>query len=269
LAKSDRVASAVDYRGSDSDEITNRKSQAASAESDLEPEQRRRITQAHATGKGQFKGKDGEAQLMVKTPGVEPEQKSGRNNPNYGEPIEDDGSSVKQAKFAQTATGAPRKGRSETRPMTVAYRSPSASKETGVKTGDPGSLKSFMKRLGDAEREQSDASIVRFPNGKPVPRKNQYYLQNNPDAAQQHSARQEVAAQSVQQAQTSIADIQAKAAQAKEKIKPQPEVQKPQQQPQRTEPVDTKPQQPTPQPEQKKRKEKKPVETTDGQLSQE
>ena len=55
------------------------------------------------------------------------------------------------------------------------------------KTGDPGSLKS-MKKLGDAEREQADASVVRFPNGKPVPRKNQYYLQNNPDAAQQHAA---------------------------------------------------------------------------------
>ena len=130
------------------------------------------------------------------------------------------------------------------------------------KTGDPGSLKSFMKRLSDAEREQSDASVVRFSNGKPVPRKNQYYLQNNPDAAQQHAARQEVAAQSVQQAQTSIADIQAKAAQAKEKTKPQPEAPNPQQQPQRTEPVDTKPQQPvetkpeqpTPQPEQKKKK---------------
>ena len=122
--------------------------------------------------------------------------------------------------------------------------------------------KQAQQALSDAEREQSDASVVRFSNGKPVPRKNQYYLQNNPDAAQQHSARQEVAAQSVQQAQTSIADIQAKAAQAKEKIKPQPEVQKPQQQPQRTEPVDTKPQQPvetkpeqpTPQPEQKKKK---------------
>ena len=122
--------------------------------------------------------------------------------------------------------------------------------------------KQAQQALSDAEREQSDASVVRFSNGKPVPRKNQYYLQNNPDAAQQHSARQEVAAQSVQQAQTSIADIQAKAAQAKEKTKPQPEAPNPQQQPQRTEPVDTKPQQPvetkpeqpTPQPEQKKKK---------------
>ena len=155
------------------------------------------------------------------------------------------------------------------------------------KTGEPSTFASFSKQtssaqkaLDDAEREQADASVIRFPNGKSVPRKNQYYLQNNPDAAQQHAARQEVAAQAVQQAQTSIADIQAKAAQAREKTKPQPEAPKPQQQPQRTEPVDTKPQQKpeepaklevpspvTPKPE--KKKEKKPVETSNGQLPQE
>ena len=155
------------------------------------------------------------------------------------------------------------------------------------KTGEPSTFASFSKQtssaqkaLDDAEREQADASVIRFPNGKPVPRKNQYYLPNNPDAAQQHAARQEVAAQAVQQAQTSIADIQAKAAQAREKTKPQPEAPKPQQQPQRTEPVDTKPQQKpeepakpevpspvTPKPE--KKKEKKPVETSNGQLPQE
>ena len=155
------------------------------------------------------------------------------------------------------------------------------------KTGEPSTFASFSKQtssaqkaLDDAEREQADASVIRFPNGKPVPRKNQYYLQNNPDAAQQHAARQEVAAQAVQQAQTSIADIQAKAAQAREKTKPQPEAPKPQQQPQRTEPVDTKPQQKpeepaklevpspvTPKPE--KKKEKKPVQTSNGQLPQE
>ena len=155
------------------------------------------------------------------------------------------------------------------------------------KTGEPSTFASFSKQtssaqkaLDDAEREQADASVIRFPNGKPVPRKNQYYLQNNPDAAQQHAARQEVAAQAVQQAQTSIADIQAKAAQAREKTKPQPEAPKPQQQPQRTEPVDTKPQQKpeepaklevpspvTPKPE--KKTEQKPVETSNGQLPQE
>jgi len=147
--------------------------------------------------------------------------------------------------------------------------------------------KQAQKALDDAEREQADASVIRFPNGKPVPRKNQYYLPNNPDAAQQHAARQEVAAQAVQQAHTTLADVQARAAQAREKTKPQPEPEAPQ--PQRTEPVDTKPQQKpvdtkpqqkpeepakpevpspvTPKPE--KKKEKKPVETSNGQLPQE
>jgi len=148
------------------------------------------------------------------------------------------------------------------------------------KTGDFGSLKSFMMKLNDAEREQADASVVRFPNGKPVPRKNQYYLQNNPDAAQQHTARQAAAAQAVDSAQKSIADIQARAAQAREKAKPepiksqQPEAPKPE--PQRTEPVDTKPtsqpqvkQEPVPVPKPEEKKKKKPVEAPNTQLDQE
>ena len=96
-----------------------------------------------------------------------------------------------------------------------------------------------QQALADAEREQEDSNVVRYPDGKPVPRKNQYYLQNNPDAAQQHAARQEVAAQAVQKAQTTFADIQARAAQSQQQKTTQKEPQQ-----QRTEPVDTKPQQP-------------------------
>mgnify|MGYP003112303790 CR=1 FL=1 len=131
------------------------------------------------------------------------------------------------------------------------------------KTGDPGSLKSFMKKLGDAEREQADASVIRYPNGKPVPRKNQYYLQNNPDAAQQHAARQAAAAQAVGNAQKSIADIQAKAAQAREKVKPEP------QQPEAPKPEPQVKQEPVPVPKPEERKKKKPVETPNGELPQE
>ena len=126
------------------------------------------------------------------------------------------------------------------------------------KTGDPGSLKSFMMKLNDAEREQADASVVRFPNGKPVPRKNQYYLQNNPNAAQQHAARQAAAAQAVDNAQKSIADIQARAAQAREKAKPQPA---PQQQPEPTKPETPQSQvkqEPVPVPKPEEKKKKKP-----------
>jgi hypothetical protein len=137
------------------------------------------------------------------------------------------------------------------------------------KTGDPGSLKSFMMKLNDAEREQADASVVRFPNGKPVPRKNQYYLQNNPDAAQQHAARQAAATQAVDNAQKSIADIQARAAQAREKTKPQPA---PQQQPEPTKPEAPQPQvkqEPVPVPKPEEKKKKKPVEAPNTQLPQE
>jgi len=140
------------------------------------------------------------------------------------------------------------------------------------KTGEPSTFASFSKQtsfaqkaLDDAEREQADASVIRFPNGKPVPRKNQYYLQNNPDAAQQHAARQEVAAQAVQQAQTSIADIQAKAAQAREKTKPQPEAPKPE----APKPEPQVKQEPVPVPKPEEKKKKKPVETPNGELPQE
>ena len=128
------------------------------------------------------------------------------------------------------------------------------------KTGDPGSLKSFMKKLGDAEREQADASVIRYPNGKPVPRKNQYYLQNNPDAAQQHAARQAAATQAVDSAQKSIADIQARAAQAREKVKPEP---------QKTEPQPQVKQEPVPVPKPEEKKKKKPVEAPNTQSPQE
>ena len=47
-------------------------------------------------------------------------------------------------------------------------------------------------------------------------------MQNNPDAAQQHAAGQAAAAQAVDNAQKSIADIRTKAAQAREKTKPEP-----------------------------------------------
>lgn len=141
------------------------------------------------------------------------------------------------------------------------------------KTGDPGSLKSFMMKLNDAEREQADASVVRFPNGKPVPRKNQYYLQNNPDASQQHAARQAAATQAVDNAQKSIADIQARATQAREKVKPepqQPEPTKPEpQQPEAPKPEPQVKQEPVPVPKPEEKKKKKPVEAPNTQSPQE
>jgi len=129
------------------------------------------------------------------------------------------------------------------------------------KTGEPSTFASFSKQttaaqkaLDDAEREQADASVIRFPNGKPVPRKNQYYLQNNPGAAQQHAAKQEVASQAVDMARSALDTISQKAAELKATPKPQqqekpsePAVTQPTKKP---EPVDTKPSQQPEQPKQ-------------------
>jgi len=100
-----------------------------------------------------------------------------------------------------------------------------------------------QQALSDAEREQADARVV-TNNGKRVRRQHvANFLQNNPDVAQQHAARQAAAAQAVDNAQKSIADIQLRAAQAREKTKPQPA---PQQQPEPTKPEAPQPEAPQP-----------------------
>ena len=121
--------------------------------------------------------------------------------------------------------------------------------------------KQAQKALSDAEREQADARVV-TNNGKRVRRQHvANFLQNNPDAAQQHAARQAAAAQAVDNAQKSVADIQARATQASQKPEPtKPEAPKPEPQV-KQEPV------PVPKPEEKKKK--KPVETPKGELPQE
>ena len=136
------------------------------------------------------------------------------------------------------------------------------------KTGEPSTFSSFSKQasaaqqaLSDAEREQQSAQVV-TNNGKRVRRQHvATFLQNNPDKAEQHAAKQAAVAQAVDNAQKSIADIQARATQASQKPEPQqPEAPKPEPQV-KQEPV------PVPKPEEKKKK--KPVETPNGELSQE
>jgi len=118
--------------------------------------------------------------------------------------------------------------------------------------------KQAQKALSDAEREQADARVV-TNNGKRVRRQHvANFLQNNPDVAQQHAARQAAAAQAVDNAQKSVADIQARAAQAREKTKPQPA---PQQQPEPTKPEAPQSQvkqEPVPVPKPEEKKKKKP-----------
>lgn len=136
------------------------------------------------------------------------------------------------------------------------------------KTGEPSTFASFSKQasaaqqaLSDAEREQQSAQVV-TNNGKRVRRQHvATFLQNNPDKAEQHAARQAAVAQAVDNAQKSIADIRARATQASQKPEPQqPEAPKPEPQ-LKQEPV------PVPKPEEKKKK--KPVETPNAELSQE
>jgi len=123
------------------------------------------------------------------------------------------------------------------------------------KTGEPSTFSSFSKQasaaqqaLSDAEREQQSAQVV-TNNGKRVRRQHvATFLQNNPDKAEQHAAKQAAVAQAVDNAQKSIADIQARATQASQKPEPQqPEAPKPEPQV-KQEPV------PVPKPEEKKKK---------------
>jgi hypothetical protein len=114
-------------------------------------------------------------------------------------------------------------------------------------TGEPSSFSSFsrqsseaQKALADAEREQASASVITTPNGKPVPRKNQYYLQNNPGAAQQYAAKKELAAQAVDTARTTLDTIRQRAIQAQAAA--QERRSKPKPQPQTTQPIKPEPQ---------------------------
>ena len=105
-----------------------------------------------------------------------------------------------------------------------------------------------QQALSDAEREQQSAQVV-TNNGKRVRRQHvATFLQNNPDKAEQHAAKQAAVAQAVDNAQKSIADIQARAIQASQKPEPQqPEAPKPEPQV-KQEPVAV------PKPEEKKKK---------------
>ena len=231
---------------------------------DKYPQFERLLSQVATTGKGKFKGNQGTAGIVL----------TGKNKGK-----EATAKSAEQQKSAKPRLALP-KGANRPGNLKIDYRPGEEKSRQSTFSDFSKQASTAQKALSDAEREQADASVIRYPNGKPVPRKNRYYLQNNPDAAQQHAARQATAAQAVGNAQKSIADIQARAAQAREKVKPepikpqQPEAPKPE--PQRTEPVNTKPtsqpqvkQEPAPVPKPEEKKKKKPVETPNTQLPQE
>jgi hypothetical protein len=196
---------------------------------DKYPQFERLLSQVATSGKGKFASDSGTAGVVLTG--------KSKNKEASAKPSEQQGSSKPRLALPK-GSGRPGNLKIDYRP-----REEKSKQSSFIDFSKQASM--AQKALTNAEREQADASVIKYPDGTPVPRKNRYYLQNNPNAAQQHAARQQAAAQAVQQAQTTIADIQTKAAQAIEKSKPQTEAPRPQpQQPQRTEPVDTKPQQP-------------------------
>lgn len=210
---------------------------------DKYPQFERLLSQVATTGKGKFKGNQGTAGIVLTG--------KDRSKEATAKPAE-------QQKSARPRLALP-KGQNRPGNLKIDYR-PGEEKSSQSTFSDFSKQASTAQQaLSDAEREQADARVVRN-NGKPVLRQHAAnFLNNNPHEAEQHAARQDMAAQAVQQAQTSIADIQARAAQAKEKSQPQPTKPQPQQ-PQRTEPVDTKPkrqQEPAPVPAQKPEEKKK------------
>ena len=218
------------------------------------PQFERLLSQVATSGKGKFASDSGTAGIVL----------TGKNKDKEAtaKPSEQQGSSKPRLALPK-GSGRPGNLKIDYRPGEEKSRQSSFSdfsKQTS----------SAQKALDDAEREQADANVIRYPDGKPVPRKNQYYLQNNPGAAQQHAAKQEVASQAVDMARSALDTISQKAAELKATPKPQkPEkpsepaaVTQPTKKP---EPVDTKPRQQPEQPKQpdtpmsdlKKKEEKK------------
>ena len=221
---------------------------------DKYPQFERLLSQVATTGKGKFKGNQGTAGIVL----------TGKNKSK-----EATAKSAEQQKSAKPRLALP-KGKNRPGNLKIDYR-PGEEKSRQSTFSDFSKQASIaQKALSDAEREQADARVV-TNNGKRVRRQHvANFLQNNPDVAQQHAARQAAAAQAVDNAQKSVADIQARAAQAREKTKPQPAPQQqpeptkpeaPQQQPEPTKPEAPQPQvkqEPVPVPKPEEKKKKKP-----------
>jgi hypothetical protein len=207
---------------------------------DKYPQFERLLSQVATSGKGKFKGNEGTAGIVLtgKTKSKEATAK----------PSE-------QQKSARPRLALP-KGSNRPGNLKIDYRPEEPVSRQSSFSDFSKQASQAQKALDDAEKAQAAARVITKPDGTPVPRKNAFYLQNNPGAAQQHAAKQEVAAQAVNTARSTLDTLSQKAAQAQaaaQERKPQQQTQpqKPEQQrpqPQRTEPVDTKPQQPVQQP---------------------
>lgn len=80
----------------------------------------------------------------------------------------------------------------------------------------PRGVAAAEKALEDALKAQADASIPRYEDGKEIPRKNRYYLQNNPNVGVLHRIKQDAANNAVMQAQQGVTTAQQNVAMAQQ-----------------------------------------------------
>ena len=80
----------------------------------------------------------------------------------------------------------------------------------------PKGVAAAEKALEDALKAQADASIPRYEDGKEIPRKNRYYLQNNPNAGVLHRIKNDAANAAVMTAQQGVTTAQQKVAMAQQ-----------------------------------------------------
>ena len=199
---------------------------------DKYPQFERLLSQVATTGKGKFKGDQGTAGIVL----------TGKNKSK-----EATAKSAEQQKSAKPRLALP-KGANRPGNLKIDYRPGEEKSRQSTFSDFSKQASAAQQALSDAEREQQSAQVV-TNNGKRVRRQHvATFLQNNPDKAEQHAAKQAAVAQAVDNAQKSIADIQARATQASQKPEPQqPEAPKPEPQV-KQEPV------PVPKPEEKKKK---------------
>ena len=215
---------------------------------DKYPQFERLLSQVATTGKGKFKGNQGTAGIVL----------TGKNKGK-----EATAKSAEQQKSAKPRLALP-KGANRPGNLKIDYRPGEEKSRQSTFSDFSKQASAAQQALSDAEREQQSAQVV-TNNGKRVRRQHvATFLQNNPDKAEQHAAKQAAVAQAVDNAQKSIADIQARATQASQK----PEPQQPQQ-PEAPKPEPQVKQEPVPVPKPEEKKKKKPVETPNGELPQE
>jgi hypothetical protein len=192
---------------------------------DKYPQFERLLSQVATSGKGKFKGDEGTAGIVL----------TGKNKDK-----EASAKPSEQQKSARPRLALP-KGRNRPGNLKIDYRPGESVSRQSTFSDFSRQAAEAQQALAAAEQEKADAQRDLETNSDGTKTYLQHRAQkriNNPNL----NSRLTAADNAVQVANTTIADIQARAAQAAEKPEPKPQAQAQQQtQPQRTEPVDTKP----------------------------